>query len=82
MAVPWSSVPAWTTLKESGPNQRTPDIAGVIQEIVNRGGWVRGNALVVIVTGSGLRTAISFDGSITAAPLLHVEYGASTTPLP
>ncbi len=81
-AVSWSAVPAWTTLQESGPNQRTPDISGMIQEIVNRGGWARGNALAVILTGSGHRTAMSFDGSKAGAPLLHVEYvlgGSATT---
>jgi hypothetical protein len=76
-AVAWPSVPAWTTVRESGPNQRTPDISGVIQEIVNQGGWARGNALAVIVTGTGLRTAMAFEGGSTFAPLLHVEYGAS-----
>src|SRR5207247_2119708 len=64
---------------EAGPNQRTPDLGAVIQEIVSRPGWVSGNALVIIVTGNGHRTAYSWDGSHTGAPLLHVEYDAGPT---
>ena len=37
----------------------------------------KGYALAVIVTGTGLRTAVSFEGGSTAAPLLHVEYETS-----
>ena len=72
-AVGWVPV-AWTTLDEAGPDQQTPDIASVIQEIVDRQGWSNGNSLVVIITGTGERVAESFDGVSAAAPLLHVEY--------
>ena len=51
-----------------------PDLASVIQEIVNRSGWVSGNALAIMVAGSGRRTAESYEGRATGAPLLHVEY--------
>jgi hypothetical protein len=73
-AVAWPSVPAWTTVGEAGSNQRSPDISAVVQEIVDRAGWTPGNALAIIITGGGHRTAKSFDGDRAAAPLLHVEY--------
>jgi len=72
-AVSWSPAP-WTTVGEAGPNQRTPDLSSIVQEIVNGPDWSSGNALVVILTGSGTRVAESYDGSPGAAPLLHVEY--------
>ncbi len=72
-AVPWSPV-AWTTRGEADPDQRTPNIASVIQEVVNRPGWASGNSLVVIITGTGKRTAESYNGDPAGAPLLHVEY--------
>jgi PKD repeat protein len=65
--------PAWTK-NQAGPNQRTPSMIAVIQEIVSRPGWARGNALAIIVTGTGRRIAYSFDGRSGASPLLHVEY--------
>jgi VCBS repeat-containing protein len=72
-AVSWTPVP-WTTRGEAGPNQQTPDIAAVIQEIVNRPGWSSGNSLVIIITGSGKRVAESYNGDQAGAPLLHLEY--------
>jgi hypothetical protein len=71
--VSWSPVP-WTTVGEAGPDQQTPNIASVIQEIVNQSGWASGNSLVIIITGTGERTAEAYNGMPAAAPLLHVEY--------
>jgi len=73
-AVPWSPPPPWTTKGVAGPDQRTPDLASIIQEIVNRGGWTSGNSLVIIITGTGERVAESYNGDQNGAPLLHVEY--------
>ena len=72
--VSWPSVPSWLTVGETGPDQRTPNIASVVQEIVDRSGWSSGNSLALIITGTGERAAESFDGDPSAAPLLHVEY--------
>ena len=73
---------AWATVNEAGLNQRTPDLAAVVQEVVNRAGWVSGNALVLLVNGTGHRTAWSFDGLAAGAPLLHIETGAPPPPPP
>ncbi len=69
----WTPLP-WPTIGEAGVNQRTPDLAAVIQEIANRPGWASGNSLVLLVTGSGRRVAESYEGDNAGAPLLHVEY--------
>ena len=65
---------AWNTVGEAGPEQRTPDIKSIIQEIVDRPGWTSGSDIVIIFAGSGERTAESYNGSASAAPLLHIEY--------
>jgi hypothetical protein len=70
-SVAWSP-PAWTLVHERGPNQRTPDLSAIVQEIVSRPGWTAGNALVLVVTGTGVRTAEAYNGS--APPVLHIEY--------
>ncbi len=76
-AVSWSP-PEWLTVGVAGADQQTPDISLVVQEIVNRSGWNSGNALVIIITGTGKRTAESFDGGgITEAPTLHIEYSGN-----
>jgi hypothetical protein len=70
--VGWSA-PAWVQ-GDAGPGQRTSNIAAVIDSVVNGGGWQSGNALVILITGTGDRVAESFDGDEAGAPLLHVEY--------
>jgi hypothetical protein len=70
-AVSWDPAP-WTTIGAAGLDQRTTNIASLVQEIVNRSGWAPGNALAILVSGE--RTAESFSGSAPDAPLLHVVY--------
>ena len=57
----------------AGADQQTADISAIIQEIVSRGGWKADNALSLIITGTGARTAEADHGT-SAAPLLHVEW--------
>ncbi len=78
-SVAWSPA-AWNTVGEAGPAQRTSELKTVIQELVNRSGWVSGNALAIIVTGTGRRTAESYEGLAAAAPLLHVEFTTGGPP--
>jgi len=66
----------WNTVGAAGADQTTPSITAVIQEIIDRPGWVRGNSIILIITGTGRRVAESYDGSSTQAPLLYVEAGS------
>lgn len=76
--VAWSNVPAWTTI---GQTQQTPNIAPLVQEIINRAGWLSGNSLAVIVNGTtgSLRRAVSYNGGALSAALLVVQYTTSST---
>jgi hypothetical protein len=76
----WTPAP-WDTIGEAGPAQQTSDISSVIQEIVSQSGWVQGNSLVLIITGTGERVAESFNGDAVGAPLLHVEYRLNEQPM-
>jgi hypothetical protein len=77
-SVAWAPA-AWSTVGQASTTQRTPDIKTIIQEIVNRTGWVSGNALSIIITGTGKRTAEAYEGSSTQAPLLVIEYSNGTS---
>lgn len=54
---------------------RTANLTGIVQEIVNRGGWRSGNALAFTfrATGSAQRPAVSYDKSRDYAPVLVVS---------
>jgi hypothetical protein len=72
--VQWS-VPNWTNVGDQGPDQTTPGIASIIQEIVNQDGWA-GGAIVLMFRDNpanpslGIRCAVSGPGSV----LLHIDY--------
>jgi len=72
-SVSWT-VPAWTAVGLAGTAQQTPDLATVIQQIIDRPGWAPGNALALLVSGNGKRVAESYDGSTQKAPVLWVEF--------
>ena len=61
-----------TVVGAAGSDQRTDDLAVVLQEIVDRSDWSAGNALALILSGDGRRVAESYDG--TAAPELVIQY--------
>ena len=64
----------WNNVGESSVDQKTPDIKAVIQEIVNRVGWDAGSSINVMITGSGRRTAESYESGANTAPVLVIEY--------
>lgn len=72
--VVWADIPEWTTVGEATEAQRTPNLSSLVQAVVDRDGWAAGNALGFVLTGSGERTAESFDGSPGSAAMLVVEY--------
>ncbi|MBN1673316.1 MAG: lamin tail domain-containing protein, partial [Kiritimatiellae bacterium] len=74
-SVAWNPA-AWTSVGPAGAAQRTPDLSAVIQEIVDLPGWQTGNALVLLVSGSGKRVARAYEGDPSGAALLHVEFNS------
>jgi len=56
----WLLIPAWNTVGEAGVNQRTPDLSGIVNEILDRSGWTSGNAMTFMFNGTGERTAEAF----------------------
>lgn len=76
-AVEWRP-PPWDVVGAAGAAQSTPDLTAIVAEITGRAGWDAGNALALIVTGSGRRTAEAFDGA--GGPVLHVEYEPAPPP--
>jgi hypothetical protein len=58
----------------------SPSIAAVVQEVVGRTGWASGNSLALIVTGTGSRSAASYESDSARAALLTVSYTLAGTP--
>lgn len=64
----------WNITGDQSTNQRTPQLTGIINEIITRSGWQSGNSIAMIITGTGTRTAWSYDGSTASNALLYIEY--------
>ena len=70
--VSWE-VPQWEKLGRAEESERTPDLAKLIQQVVDRTDWRSGHAICVAITGSGDRSARSYDGDAKLAPELVVR---------
>jgi hypothetical protein len=81
-SVLWNDIPVWTVVGEAGPGQRTPNLASVIQEIVNQPGWMSGNALSLLIAPDLItdeadeRTAGAFETDVagSAPARLTIEF--------
>ncbi|HEX5055899.1 MAG TPA: PilC/PilY family type IV pilus protein [Gammaproteobacteria bacterium] len=77
---------SWTPADWNTDNQviSTPDIGAIIQEIVNQAGWVSGNNLSILISGSSseTRVAASFDGNAAQAPRLVVSLKQNLAGIP
>ncbi len=72
-AVIWSPEP-WNPKQADAKRPRTPDLTTIIQEVVNQEDWQEGNALVLIIKGTGERDAVSFDGGGKKdGPMLRID---------
>lgn len=77
--IDWDAIPAWTVDTE----YQSPEIKTVIQEIVDRPGWISGNNIVIFWEDFDARSTkaadcerrgYSYDASPAKAPELHIEY--------
>ncbi len=81
-SVYWPPSP-WNTPSDAGREQATPDLAPIVQEIIDRDGWRSRQAMAFMIGGRGTRVASAYDGNPDEAPTLHITYDSPTpTPAP
>ena len=73
----WSGIPSWNR----NETYRSPDVASLVQKVVDRGDWASGKNLVfkIQMSGSGRRRAYSEDGNPQKAPRLIIKTQNSAT---
>ncbi|MGH3384862.1 MAG: PKD domain-containing protein [Nocardioidaceae bacterium] len=64
----------------AGPGQLTSELGPLVQEVVDRPGWVKGNAVNFIASGTGRRTAEAKDG--LTPPVLVLTYKTPLSMMP
>lgn len=70
--VAWAPGP-WGDAGDAGSDQQTPDLASLLQVIVNEPGYTTDSAVAFIIQGDGVRRASAFESS-RKAPYLTVAY--------
>lgn len=84
-SVSWS-VPDWVSVSDEGAAQLTPDLSSIVQEIVDRLGWVSGNDMTIMLNdwvdctatscpvNFGKRHAEAAEGEAANSPELIVSF--------
>lgn len=75
------TVPSWDSEDESGWRQTTPNLSGLLSEIIGQPLWQQGNSVTFIIGGSGRRSAFSHDNDAQKAAILHIYYRENTANL-
>lgn len=63
----------WKRNGSATENERTVDVAPLVQAVINRDDWQSGNSIAFFISGTGQRTAIAFQGHGESAPQLFVD---------
>lgn len=74
---PGSTSATWGTTQPNAKTleQRTPNLKNIIQTIINQSSWSTGNPITIIMNGTGVRNARSFNTSSgTLSPELIIHY--------
>ncbi len=82
--VKWSNIPDWTTVKAT-PESRTPNIAPIINEIINQDGWTSGNALILFIRDDETNPSTDIRSALangTAVLLFEIAVPYATEPSP
>lgn len=68
----WTPGP-WKRFGDAGDAQRSPDLAPLIQAVVNRDDWKPGNSLALIISGTGKRVAVASRSKADGAARLIID---------
>ena len=73
----------WLVSGVSGEDQKSVDIAAIVQELVDNPSWSSGNAMAFVIAGEGTRTAYAHDANSALATqlIIEVELAAPNEPV-
>lgn len=70
--VAWNP-PAWEKVGQAEKDQRTPNLAKLVQAVINRPDWSAGNSIAFLFSGSGQRSVKSAKDGPDKAPRLVID---------
>ena len=72
VSVAWQPA-EWKTAKDATETQRSPDLAPLIQYLVDQPGWEAGRSMVFLIQGTGKRVATASRGPTPDSPRLVID---------
>ena len=63
----------WSKSGQAGDAQRTPDLAALVQSVIDRPDWRPGNSLAFLISGTGKRVANASSGNKEGAARLVIK---------
>jgi len=82
--VKWSNIPDWTS-SQATEASRTPNIASVINEILNQDGWTNGDALIICIRDDETNPSTDIRGALANGPaklIFEIAVSYSSEPNP
>lgn len=79
-SVQWQNVPSWTgNVGSAGPDQETPDLSLILQELIDQPGWSSGNPVAFQISAmagfeGSSRVAESSKNDLVKRPMLKVDF--------
>lgn len=73
--VRWNPGP-WTT---TGTLERSPDLSNILEEVIRQRDWRSGNSLMLLIRGSGKRSAQLPNAQLQGGPRLYIELSSDSS---
>ncbi|WP_179344964.1 fibronectin type III domain-containing protein [Winogradskyella ursingii] len=73
-SINWDDVGKWGKQNFSEYSQQTPRITNIVNEIYSQPGWISGNSMTFIISGTGRRVADARESGASIAPRLLLFY--------
>ncbi len=71
----------WTIQDFAGEEQKTPNLATIIQEAIDQSNWVPGNSIAIIINGEGSRSAHNFTSGFPPTIEIQAQIPVPTSPV-
>ncbi|MFT5386163.1 MAG: hypothetical protein ACI81W_003575, partial [Saprospiraceae bacterium] len=71
----------WVYSEGAGADQKTPNLAPLLQEVIELSGWDIGNSIAFIISGDGQRSAQNHTSGFPATLTIEVEIPVPTEPV-
>ncbi len=71
----------WMVKEFAGLDQKTPDLSAILQEVIDQSNWEAGNAIAIVLSGEGKRSAHNYTSHFPPSIQIQAEAPVPQTPI-